>query len=92
MYIVAPTPKGVKVYNPSFDVTEHENITAIVTEKGTVELSKTIIEPISKAYASYVEEVAEVYYRTLMINGGREPETIPKEELNLWHYPDQIRR
>lgn len=82
---------------------------------GTVELSRTIIEPISKAdaclmahhgvlsvssesiedaylRASYVEEVAEVYYRTLMINGGREPETIPKEELNLWHYPDQIRR
>ncbi|MCI1946223.1 S-methyl-5-thioribose-1-phosphate isomerase [Clostridium luticellarii] len=29
-------PKGVKVYNPSFDVTPHENITAIVTEKGIV--------------------------------------------------------
>lgn len=29
-------PKGVKVYNPGFDVTPHENITAIVTEKGIV--------------------------------------------------------
>ncbi|GAA0075756.1 S-methyl-5-thioribose-1-phosphate isomerase [Clostridium sp. CTA-5] len=29
-------PKGVNVYNPSFDVTPHENITAIVTEKGIV--------------------------------------------------------
>lgn len=29
-------PKGVKVYNPSFDVTPNENITAIVTEKGIV--------------------------------------------------------
>ncbi|MCY6957712.1 S-methyl-5-thioribose-1-phosphate isomerase [Clostridium brassicae] len=29
-------PKGVKTYNPSFDVTPHENITAIVTEKGIV--------------------------------------------------------
>lgn len=27
-------PEGVKVYNPSFDVTESKNITAIVTEKG----------------------------------------------------------
>ena len=27
-------PPGVKVYNPSFDVTDHEDITAIVTEKG----------------------------------------------------------
>ncbi|WP_392486505.1 S-methyl-5-thioribose-1-phosphate isomerase [Haloimpatiens sp. FM7315] len=29
-------PKNVKVYNPSFDVTPSENITAIVTEKGIV--------------------------------------------------------
>jgi len=29
-------PEGVKVYNPSFDVTPAENITAIVTEKGIV--------------------------------------------------------
>ena len=27
-------PEGVKVYNPSFDVTDHSLITAIVTEKG----------------------------------------------------------
>lgn len=29
-------PEGVKVYNPSFDVTPHELIAAIVTEKGVV--------------------------------------------------------
>lgn len=29
-------PKGVKTYNPGFDVTPHGNITAIVTEKGVV--------------------------------------------------------
>lgn len=33
---VYTAPKGVKVYNPGFDVTPHENITAIVTEKGIV--------------------------------------------------------
>ena len=27
-------PEGVKVYNPAFDVTEHELIAGIVTEKG----------------------------------------------------------
>ena len=27
-------PKGISVYNPAFDVTPHELITAIVTEKG----------------------------------------------------------
>ena len=29
-------PKGMKVYNPSFDVTPHENITGIITEKGII--------------------------------------------------------
>jgi len=29
-------PREVKTYNPAFDVTPHENITAIVTEKGVV--------------------------------------------------------
>lgn len=33
---VPTAPADVKVYNPSFDVTPHENITAIVTEKGIV--------------------------------------------------------
>jgi methylthioribose-1-phosphate isomerase len=27
-------PEGVKTYNPAFDVTDHELITAIITEKG----------------------------------------------------------
>ena len=27
-------PKGVKAYNPAFDVTDHSLITAIITEKG----------------------------------------------------------
>jgi methylthioribose-1-phosphate isomerase len=30
-------PEGIRVYNPSFDVTPAENITAIITEKGVVE-------------------------------------------------------
>ena len=29
-------PKGVKVFNPAFDVTEHELITAIITERGII--------------------------------------------------------
>ena len=27
-------PEGIKVYNPAFDVTDHELVTAIVTEDG----------------------------------------------------------
>lgn len=32
----ATAPKDVKVYNPAFDVTPAENITAIITEKGVI--------------------------------------------------------
>jgi methylthioribose-1-phosphate isomerase len=28
------TPEGIRVFNPAFDVSPHENITAIVTERG----------------------------------------------------------
>jgi methylthioribose-1-phosphate isomerase len=30
------TPDGVDIYNPAFDVTPAENITAIITEKGVI--------------------------------------------------------
>ena len=29
-------PDGIKIYNPAFDVTDHELLTGIVTEKGIV--------------------------------------------------------
>jgi methylthioribose-1-phosphate isomerase len=33
---VATAPRGVKAYNPCFDITPHKNITAIITERGIV--------------------------------------------------------
>lgn len=33
---IATAPENVKTYNPCFDITPHQNITAIVTEKGAV--------------------------------------------------------
>lgn len=35
-YVSKMAPAGVKVYNPAFDVTPHELISAIITEKGVV--------------------------------------------------------
>ncbi|MGB9614767.1 MAG: S-methyl-5-thioribose-1-phosphate isomerase, partial [Fervidobacterium sp.] len=29
-------PNNISVYNPAFDVTDHELVTAIITEKGVV--------------------------------------------------------
>jgi methylthioribose-1-phosphate isomerase len=34
-------PAGVKVYNPAFDVTPHELVTAIITEHGTIDRPDT---------------------------------------------------
>jgi methylthioribose-1-phosphate isomerase len=30
------TPKGIKIFNPAFDVTSHELISALITEKGVI--------------------------------------------------------
>lgn len=37
--------------------------------------------------ASYVEELADIYYRTLTVL-GHEPDTIPADELAKWKYPN----
>jgi methylthioribose-1-phosphate isomerase len=34
---VQVAPKGMNVYNPAFDVTSAQNITAIITEKGIIQ-------------------------------------------------------
>jgi methylthioribose-1-phosphate isomerase len=44
------TPKGVKIYNPAFDVTPAKNITAIITERGVIE--KTNERKIAKHFAN----------------------------------------
>ena len=33
----ALAPKGIKVFNPAFDVTSHDLISAIITEKGVIQ-------------------------------------------------------
>lgn len=38
----------------------------------------------------YIEEIAEVYFDTLVINKGVEPPYFHKEELSAWKYPDQL--
>ncbi|MFC0186820.1 S-methyl-5-thioribose-1-phosphate isomerase [Fictibacillus aquaticus] len=49
LYGTKTAPDGVKAYNPAFDVTPHENITAIVTEKGIV-------------YAPFEKNLQELFY------------------------------
>lgn len=40
--------------------------------------------------AIYIEEVAEIYHGTILLNGGKEPDYISQEELDSWMYPSQV--
>lgn len=50
---VPVAPRGMKVYNPSFDVTPAELITAIITEKGVIK------NPDAKKIARWKKEIKE---------------------------------
>lgn len=63
---------------------------AILMEKhGAIAVDKDPYEAVLKA--AYLEEMAEIYYHTLVINGGQEPDSFPAEELQSWAYPAQIK-
>lgn len=53
----------------------------------------TVGEDIEGTYlkAKYLEEIAEVYYRTLILNGNKEPNALPIDELQKWEYPSYIK-
>lgn len=49
-------------------------------------------ENVEGAYlkANYIEELSELYYHLLTVNGGQEPPHFPAEELQKWEYPKEI--
>ncbi len=51
--------------------------------------SRDIYEAFLKA--SYVEELAQLYYNALTVNGGKEPNSFKQEELQKWEYPKEIK-
>ena len=57
---------------------------ALMQAHGVVAVAGDLKEALLKA--SYVEELADIYYRTLTVL-GREPDTIPADELAKWKYP-----
>lgn len=40
---------------------------------------------------AYIEELAELYYLALTVNGGKEPESFVQDELQQWAYPQEIK-
>ncbi len=64
--------------------------TFLLKGHGAVAVDAGIIED---AYlkACYIEEFAELYNHVLTLNGGREPDIFPAEELQRWGYPKEIK-
>jgi L-fuculose-phosphate aldolase len=56
---------------------------------GTVAVDSEPKNALLKAH--YIEELAEVYYRALVIGGGKEPRAFATEELERWEYPSEIK-
>lgn len=62
---------------------------ALMESHGVIAVDKVLKEALLKA--SYVEEMAEIYYRTLTIQGGKEPHAVSNSELKKWEYPQEIK-
>lgn len=63
---------------------------AILMEKhGAIAVDVNPYDAVLKS--AYIEEMAEIYYHALLINGGKEPDSFAPEELQSWAYPSQIK-
>lgn len=63
------------------------NTDMLLMEKhGVIALGPTLADAFLSA--QYIEEVAEIYFNTLVINQGKEPEVFTKAELESWKYPE----
>ena len=60
---------------------------ALMQSHGVIAVAENLKEALLKA--SYVEELAEVYFMTLTVL-GKEPDVVPVEELAKWEYPKGI--
>lgn len=61
----------------------------LIEKHGAVAFDTDIYEAFLKA--AYIEELAELYYRSLTVNCGKEPETFEQEELDSWQYPADVK-
>lgn len=60
---------------------------ALMQAHGVIAVAKDLKEALLRA--SYVEELAEIYYKTLTVL-GHEPDVVPVEELANWKYPSRL--
>lgn len=88
---VAPygRPGTMELATKVADTSQHADL-MLMEKHGVIALGKDIDEAFLNV--QYIEEVAEVYYYALMINGGKEPDSFNVNELNSWKYPDVFKR
>lgn len=60
---------------------------ALMQAHGVIAVAGDLKEALLRA--SYVEELAEIYYKTLTVL-GHEPDVVPVEELANWKYPSRL--
>ncbi|MFV0636278.1 class II aldolase/adducin family protein [Mitsuokella sp. WILCCON 0060] len=60
---------------------------ALMQAHGVIAVAGDLKEALLRA--SYVEELAEIYYKTLTVL-GHEPDVVPVEELANWKYPGRL--
>lgn len=60
---------------------------ALMQAHGVIAVAKDLKEALLRA--SYVEELAEIYYKTLTVL-GHEPDVVTVEELANWKYPSSL--
>lgn len=56
---------------------------------GAIAAGKDIDDAFLKA--QYAEEIAEIYYMTLVLNNLKEPKILPEQELKKWAYPSEVK-
>ena len=61
----------------------------LMQSHGAIAIGKNLDDAFIKA--QYVEEISELYYITLAAQNGKEPPTLPEEELEKWAYPKEIK-
>lgn len=60
----------------------------LLESHGVLTVGADLKEAVLKA--EYVEELAEMYYYAVRLNGGKEPQLVPLQELSNWEYPKEI--
>ncbi len=62
----------------------------LLEKHGTVAFdTRNIYEAYLKA--SYIEELAQLYFNALVVQQGKEPDAFAQEELQSWEYPKEIK-